>query len=847
MIVNSIRLLLSTFLLHFILLIPFTIHSQDHYEQFTRKDGLPSNECYDTYQDHNGLIWIATDRGLSSFDGNSFKTYGTDEGLPNAVILEFFPQKDGAIWCTTLSNEIFHFHPDTLEFHDYKYNDILKKKVGHQPMDLVLGDDQSLKFRPKMGAGYCKISADGTLHIQTYEMNPGERISVLNWYEGKFPYLRQEKIKDSYNGTPVGNYTNFSSRISQFKSYILVSINNHLILLKKKRKTTITRRIEKVRNILNSGNTNEGFWVGFSNGGVECIDTLGNLVKQYGKDKSVTCYYKDRYGGVWLTTQSSGVLYYPPVKIDHLKNTHDLKIRSLSKGTKGQLIFADNIGHLYELNEDQLIKKNFSTSLPSVQTYEAPWGYYSNEKSFYFYLEKVERWAKIIVMRFSDAINKKPLLIASYSVFNHKHELLYHEEFDRMARVRISDAEYLGKEVIIAKSDTLFMLGSNNSFRKFIALGTRINEFDIHQDFILCATADKGLIILNKNLEIIKTLNSSNGLTSNIINEVLYHNGSIWLGTYKGLARVTSPFTHPKIEVITSAQGLYSDEIFDMEILKDTMYLGTSSGVYFFDLADWSKIFRHQAQINFKIDELLVNGKQVSSLLELGHSENPIEVLFHLYSFEQRSGISFRYKLVGLHNSWKETNDRKIIFQSLPPGEYKLIIQPMFNGIPRNETIRKKISVLPAFYTTWWFLSTIVVVIVVATWLFIHYRVLSYNRELIREILRFVMKRLKPKSTTFVVRSEGKYVRINSKEILYVESNGNYLVIFTLKAKIIIREKIKNFEDLVPDKWEYIRVRRSIIVRKDKINGKNSEVLLIGDKEIKIGSTYKKQVGEIQL
>lgn len=48
------------------------------FENYSVDDGLPSNTVSCVYQDHEGWIWLGTNRGISKFDGHDFHTY-----LPN--------------------------------------------------------------------------------------------------------------------------------------------------------------------------------------------------------------------------------------------------------------------------------------------------------------------------------------------------------------------------------------------------------------------------------------------------------------------------------------------------------------------------------------------------------------------------------------------------------------------------------------------------------------------------------------------------------------------------------------------------------------------------------------------
>ena len=44
-------------------------------------DGLPSNNIRDILTDKNGFVWLATQRGLTKFDGNTAITYDEKNGL----------------------------------------------------------------------------------------------------------------------------------------------------------------------------------------------------------------------------------------------------------------------------------------------------------------------------------------------------------------------------------------------------------------------------------------------------------------------------------------------------------------------------------------------------------------------------------------------------------------------------------------------------------------------------------------------------------------------------------------------------------------------------------------------
>ncbi|NOR29422.1 MAG: hypothetical protein GQ540_12940, partial [Lutibacter sp.] len=76
------------------------------FTQFNNNNGLPSNTVYDINQDENGLIWIATDYGLSRFDGLTFKNFTISDGLPDNEVLYLFKDSKKRIWLVGFNGKL---------------------------------------------------------------------------------------------------------------------------------------------------------------------------------------------------------------------------------------------------------------------------------------------------------------------------------------------------------------------------------------------------------------------------------------------------------------------------------------------------------------------------------------------------------------------------------------------------------------------------------------------------------------------------------------------------------------------------------------------------------------------
>jgi DNA-binding LytR/AlgR family response regulator len=90
----------------------------------------------------------------------------------------------------------------------------------------------------------------------------------------------------------------------------------------------------------------------------------------------------------------------------------------------------------------------------------------------------------------------------------------------------------------------------------------------------------------------------------------------------------------------------------------------------------------------------------------------------------------------------------------------------------------------------------------------------------------------------FYIRSDQKLVRVPLDSILYVEALADYVVINTSEHKHIVHFTMKGIESRLPRK-NFIRVHRSYIINLDKVASLEDNALVINEKSIPIGASYK--------
>lgn len=86
-----------------------------------------------------------------------------------------------------------------------------------------------------------------------------------------------------------------------------------------------------------------------------------------------------------------------------------------------------------------------------------------------------------------------------------------------------------------------------------------------------------------------------------------------------------------------------------------------------------------------------------------------------------------------------------------------------------------------------------------------------------------------------------KKVKIFLDEILYIESLKEYIRITTINKSILTKFQLGHVEEMLTKK-SFIRVHRSFIVAKDKIDAFSAMSVEINGNEIPIGRSYKEKV-----
>lgn len=91
------------------------------------------------------------------------------------------------------------------------------------------------------------------------------------------------------------------------------------------------------------------------------------------------------------------------------------------------------------------------------------------------------------------------------------------------------------------------------------------------------------------------------------------------------------------------------------------------------------------------------------------------------------------------------------------------------------------------------------------------------------------------------IRSDRKHYKINFKDLSYIESQGDYLMLHGVNEQTWkTKETLSNIEEKLPS--NFIRIHRSFIVNMEQVTAFNRELVEIGKEELPVSKSFREVV-----
>jgi len=813
----------------------------NNYHNYSINEGLPSSQVYSMTEDSHGYLWFFTDHGISRYDGYKFENFNKNNGLCDDVNFNYFKTGD-EIWIIGQNNSISIIKGKEPEFKPYAFNDSIKKYCKHNPTELYIDEQRNLIINFEFSVGFLKIDNFGrVLEIPQYILNSDyKKKHYTHIYNKSLSIQVLSKSKKYTSKSFVYNrvFTKSKGVIINHNNFAFIKGDSTIEIHNKRQ----TKLIFHNNNALNIGILDSStYWISFIGDGLKLYNTGGEVIGTFLSGKTVTSYYTDKEKNRWFSTINSGAFMLPANQFNKIQDikaeSNNISDIEISNST---LYVGYKTGRVYQLNHN-----NFNPIYVSSWMKPIHFANHPKKNSLFFIADRslLEYNGKLNTVYTNIPIGKRMKFIYDctlcYSGVYGIHSLLPTINSIKHKIDDTYDFEVYQDDLLLATRNGLYQFTDDKRTK---IMNKRINILTIINCTLFIGTHGDGLYLYKGDTQPEKF--NSDQLKGSYISCIKQQNDTtVWIGTNTGLFKIEfqSNTNFKKYSVFNFNEYIPEKEVTDIELLNDTLWVATNNGLYFSNVNSKHTVSIRNINYHLDIENLKIND-QISDTIRiknLSYDKNRLTINYKAIKFEHGHDIKYRYKLIGLESEWNYSEKLSITYASLPPGNYEFIIQVKENNTYWETQQRNLIiTINQPYWKTIWFITTITTAIILLIYLFFKYRILLYNKDIIREMLRHFLRIIKKDEKIIIIKVSGSEVKLITSDILFVKSDGNYLEVHTVNQKYLTREKISNFLSIVPDPIEFMQVRRSHIVRLDKVTEKGKKHIIVGDVTIQVGETF---------
>ena len=732
------------------------------FRQFTTNDGLASSEVYHILQDRDGFIWISSDNGVSRFDGYQFRNYGMKDGLVENVIFMMQLDSTGRLWMQAMSGKLYYMEGDSI--HPYWNNNVIENYKTNQDSQkgfIVEGSGERVHVSTNT-FGVATIFSNGTTSTTTeeepvyryiFEKN-GIIINVSNTHGDSAAIASYRNIMTNQKIEYPVYFQNEKEewvfkKLHYSKKKVLsveafrLNANKYLLQLYDDVWLISNGNAEKLRSfphrILYAKMMDDGsllLGLHFHNGlqHYPSIDAFQKKeVIQWLPDKSISHIIKDKEEGMWIATNENGVFYSPPYKImvyDQESGLSDDKIMAIALKNESEIYVGLGNGQVWHLNKSEQLWKTLpmfnSENIITDLRIDRKEGNLWVARDQLYYLQN-NAWVKIN-MNYPNSITESST--GSKLWVGNSRSILSIEAYTKRIE-KISELSERGHVVIEDLSGRVWSGQSDGLYE--LKNGALIKCDNLHPVFSLrvediCVMLDSTLVIATKGGGLVfwkddkfEQITSKNGLTADMM-ECVYtdENSVVWAGTLNGLNRISGTFENRKVEQITVFHGLPSNEINDIKVSGDDVWVATNKG-----LAHFKTQIRSTYSPQPILSSMMANNHSINLTkpIELLAKENNLAINFTTINFKMNGDISYRYRMV--NQNWDTTLNRTLIFPALASGEHLFEVQSQNEDGIWSVSTSLEFVIKPPWWNSLWAKLLVLISLLIATISYYRYRTMQ--------------------------------------------------------------------------------------------------------------------------
>ncbi len=702
------------------------------FTKYGPSEGLPSAEVYAVHQDSDGFIWICTDRGISRYDGYSFKNYNTaTKGISNNTVFAAY-EIGNEIWFICYDGSIFTYDKLKKEFQRLELSNNTNKygwvsNIYFKKKDIYIYYTSYVNKVAKIDRATGKLT-----NMDVDSLEPVFRVK-----EGVIEYTMYKELPMKML---VVNRSNQAYRIKKViyrGGQIITFYKNKLLVFDNEKKI---KEISFKQEILGIKLINNQLFVYGKNG----FFLIGKdySYKAIMSNYSVTNFIKDYEGNFWICTLHNGLFKLTSINKSTLniglkKNERVLCFKNFGK----HLIMGSSAGRyfVYNKNSSDIIK---SYTIP--KQYRISNLYINGNKvSINNQVVLYEKGGKIVSQPTNSSYHVNTFFIrgkrieTSYSEgytvsladTNVSSEIQNAALKERVLSVEFKDST----EVYLATFRGLFQTSYNNLLHpkqvhpnKIPKI--RINKVYIKNNYVFVATSGEGAYCIYNN-----TVFPVKGLSSTIINSfALAGDSLLYVASNRGVDKLKiinkDTLQFKFLESYNSKNHLVSDYVYDLTVFDNNIYYSSDVGL--------AKLPIRLRKKSDKAPKLIVYGVFASGQSESKYpykfksSQNDITIKYIGISNLKPDKNFYRYKLLkkGHQAEWKYTDSREIVFSNLEPGTYNVLLSARNYKNTWSQPKTISFYIKAGLIQMVWFQVLLVVIAIILIVVAIHFRIKFLKR-----------------------------------------------------------------------------------------------------------------------
>lgn len=734
-------------------------------EIYGSESGLSSSLVNDLCQDHLGYIWVATNSGVSRFDGKEFRNYSLRDGLAKNNCTAIMCDSAGRIWVGHQTGGLSVLDNDSV----WTVNDT-SGLVNNEIHDLFQAADGSVWVATfggvsvyKNGSWSSKTTEDGLVanHTRAIAQHPNGNMWIGTFGSG-ISILSATDISYLHKGNGLAN--NYVTSITFKKQKALIGTLGGLSLFENGR-FNVSNTAELVSNQINDVSVNRlgDVWLG-TYYGISRLrnDNLLNLTEENGMPSNeVLAVLNDVEGNTWIGTKK-GLVRVKNLAFSHFFSSPELDIDPsfIFKSNNGQIWVANETGGVLKYDGFSFVRAFNDPDINDRQisaigqdgagnmwfgTMDFGGLFQWDGKRLYIYSDEFGLADNNINCLETDAEGNlligTPSGLSSFDGFSFRIIPISNglEAENITTLTRVSD----GSVMIGTASGKVFSLDSFGEKKEIeLAANSPITDICDSPFGIAIASQTDGLFLMNDSM--IKQIDERSGLRGASLRSLSMLGEKLFIGTVHGLEQLWEVGDSLRVREYDQERGFLGKTCKRGAMLSHSnqLWIGTSEGITRFTENERSddlfepNTFLTELQLDYNSVNWAERGFETTELglpknLNLSYINNSLRFRFKGINHNRPKDVTFRWILEGFESNWNpRTNQEYANYPNLPPGEYTFKLMACNSlGICNQEPVTLSFKITPPLWRTWGFYITLGIMALIMTYMYVKLR----ERRLLEE------------------------------------------------------------------------------------------------------------------